>query len=210
MRLLKLTPLIAVAVVTAVTALTLTACGGALNARIGGNVSGLAGATSVGLLNNGSDAITVSANGSFTFDKTVSSKGAYLVTVNKQPTGETCTVVNGSGTVDSRGNDVTNVQVSCVAGSTTTSAVSVNISGLASGATVVLLDNGVDALSVTGNATTAAGGTITQLFPTPLASGSNYSVTVGTQPTGHTCLVTNGIGTIPTSGSAAAVIVTCN
>lgn len=203
MKFLKTTlPLVIVAVAIA-------ACGGSLNAKIGGNVTGLAGGTSVGLLNNGADAITVSANGNFTFSQTVSSNGAYLVTVNSQPTSETCTVQNGSGTVNSRGNDVTNVQVNCVTGSTTTSAVSASVSGLASGATVVLLDNGVDALSVTGTATTAAGGTITKLFSTPLTIGSNYSVTVGTQPTGHTCTVTNGTGRIPTTGSAASAIVTC-
>jgi len=203
MKFLKITTLLAIVAVGVV------ACGGSLNAKIGGNVSGLAGGTSVGLLNNGSDGITVSANGSFAFAQTVSSNGAYLVTVNKQPTGETCTVQNGSGSVNSRGNDVNNVQVNCVTGSTTTSAVSASVSGLAAGATVVLLDNGVDALNVTGTATTAAGGSITQLFPTPLTVGSNYSVTVGTQPSGHTCTVTNGVGQIPTTGSASPAIVTC-
>src|SRR5207253_6507664 len=66
--------------------------------------------------------------------------------------------------------------------------------------TVVLQDNGGDNLSV------AANGSFT--FATKLASGSAYSVTVLTQPSGQTCAVTAGTGTIA-SANVTSVTVTC-
>ncbi len=197
--------------VSALVVVLVSGCGGAVNAKIGGTVNGLAGGTSVVLQNNGTDTLTVTANGSFTFNKSVGSNDPYNVVVQTQPTGETCTVTGGTGTVASSGGDVTDITVNCVTGSSSTSAVSVSISGLASGATIVLLDNNTDALSITGNAATAAGGTIVQLFPTPLSVGANYNVTISTQPAGQSCTVASGTGTgqIPTSGSASAAIVTC-
>ena len=75
---------------------------------IGGNVTGLAAGESVVLQNNNGDDKTVSANGSFSFDTEV--PGAYDVSVLTDPTGQTCTVENESGTATE---DVTNVVVTC-------------------------------------------------------------------------------------------------
>jgi hypothetical protein len=61
--------------------------------------------------------------------------------------------------------------------------------------------SGTDSDSVTGN------GTFT--FPTALATGSNYNVTVMTQPAEQTCSVTNGSGTVGTS-NIANITVTCS
>jgi hypothetical protein len=96
-------------------ALILSACGGGADADVGGNVVGLSGGTNVVLLNNGSDPITVSANGSFTFDQQIASGSAYSVSVQTQPIGETCLVTNGSGTIDGEGDAVTTVTVTCYA-----------------------------------------------------------------------------------------------
>jgi uncharacterized repeat protein (TIGR03803 family) len=63
-----------------------------------------------------------------------------------------------------------------------------SVTGLAPGQSVVLLDDGGDTLTVSTN------GPFT--FATALASGSSYAVTVGTQPTGHTCSVSQSSGTI--------------
>ena len=94
----------------------LSACGGTeTDASVGGTVAGLSGGTSVVLLDNGSDPITVGANGSFTFDQQVQSGNTYSVTVETQPIGETCLVTGGSGTIDGEGDDVTNVTVVCYA-----------------------------------------------------------------------------------------------
>lgn len=92
----------------------LAGCGGTtVNATVGGTVNGLSGGTTVILVNNGSDPITVGSNGSFTFDVQIASNSAYNVTVQTQPIGETCAVVNGTGTVDGNGDEVTSVVVNC-------------------------------------------------------------------------------------------------
>ena len=82
---------------------------------VGGTVSGLSG--TVVLQDNGGDNLTLSASGSFTFATTVASGAAYSVTVKTNPSGQTCTVANGSGTMGSA--NVTNVAVTCTANSAT-------------------------------------------------------------------------------------------
>lgn len=99
---------------------------------IGGMVSGLSG--SVVLQNNGADNETISSDGTFAFSTAISEGSPYAVTVLTQPTGQTCTVTNGSGTVGSA--NATNVSVSCVSNDTTlvasvsTLGLSVNNTGL--------------------------------------------------------------------------------
>ena len=78
---------------------------------VGGTVSGLTGGQSVTLLNNGGNAVTVSANGAFAFSSTLPANGSYTVTVGTQPNNETCAVTNGTGTITS--NSVSNVSVVC-------------------------------------------------------------------------------------------------
>ena len=65
-----------------------------------------------------------------------------------------------------------------------------NVSGLSSGAFVVLSNNGGTGGNVV---TVTANGTFT--FATPVASGSSYAVTVATQPVGQICTVGSGSGT---------------
>jgi hypothetical protein len=190
----------AISAALAVTAMV-AGCGGAISATIGGTVSGLSGGTTVHLLDNGTDALTVSANGSFTFATEVTAGDAYSVTVATQPVGETCTVSNGSGTVSQNSGDVTSVSIACVANTTSSNYVLASVSGLASGKTVVLSDG-------TDTSYTASSNT-TFLFPTALSAGTTYSVTVVTQPSGQTCTVTNGSGTIPSSGTVTTALVTC-
>jgi 6-phosphogluconolactonase (cycloisomerase 2 family) len=161
---------------------------------IGGTISGLT-ASGLTLLDNGGDTLTVAANATtFTFATPVASGANYAVTVGTQPTGETCTVSGGSGTVAS--SNVTTVAVTCTAGKFT---IGGTISGL-TGTGLVLQDNGGDNLTVPANATTFT-------FATPLATGATYAVTVLTQPTGPalTCTATNGSGTV---GSANVTNVT--
>jgi len=49
------------------------------------------------LQNNGGNNTTVSANGSFSFATSIASGSTYAVTVLTQPTGQTCSITNGSG-----------------------------------------------------------------------------------------------------------------
>ena len=80
---------------------------------IGGSISGLSG--TVTLQDNGGDNFSTSTNGSFTFATLLSSSAPYSVTVLTQPSGQTCNVTNGSGTMGSA--NVTNVSVSCTTNS---------------------------------------------------------------------------------------------
>ena len=121
---------------------------------MGGTVSGLSG--TVVLQDNGGDDLSVTANGPFTFATALASGAAYSVTVKTNPSGQTCAVSGGSGTVASA--NVTSVAVSCANVATFT--VGGTVSGLSG--TVVLQDNGGDNLSVTAN------GSFT--FATPLAT----------------------------------------
>jgi hypothetical protein len=162
---------------------------------IGGTVTGLITGRTGTLLDNGGNALKISKNGAFTFTKALASKAAYDVTVSVQPAGETCTVTGGSGTVATA--NVTTVAVSCKANTYT---IGGTLSGLTSGASVTLLDNGSDALKLTAN------GAFT--FVTPVASASTYKVTVSVQPTGGTCTVTKGSGTVVAS-NVTTVVVTC-
>src|SRR5207248_1356151 len=163
---------------------------------IGGSVVGLTG-TGLVLQDNGGDDVTVTGTGTvtFTFKTAIASGGAYAVTIKTQPSGQVCSVANGSGTATV---NVTNVQVSCAA----TYSVGGTVSGLL-GTGLVLQDNGADDLTVTGT------GTVSFTFATPLLGGASYAVTVKTQPSNpvQTCTVSNGTGTIV--GSVATVQVSC-
>lgn len=154
------------------------ATGGSATYAIGGTVTGLTG--SVVLQDNGGDNLTVSGNTAFTFPTKVATGSPYSVSVFTQPTGQTCTVSTGGGTVS--GSNVGNVAVTCASGSYT---VGGSVSGLSG--SLVLQDNLGD------NLTVAASGTFT--FATKVANGSPYSVTVLTHPTSQSCSVTNGSGT---------------
>ena len=166
--------------------------GNAVSYSVGGAVSGLSG--TVVLQDNGGDNLSVTANGSFTFATALASGAAYSVTVKTNPSGQSCTVSNGSGTVAAA--NVTNVAVSCA------TAASYSVGGTVSGlsGTVVLQDNGGDNLSVTAN------GSFT--FATALAGGAAYSVTVKTNPSGQSCTVSNGSGTVA-AANVTNVAVSC-
>ena len=73
------------------------------------------------------------------------------------------------------------------------------LSGLESGATVTLQNNGGDDLTLTAN------GNFT--FSTAIANGAAYHVTVLTSPAEHGCTVTNGEGTIHAADVADVAIV---
>jgi hypothetical protein len=166
---------------------------------IGGTVSGLAG-TGLVLQDNGGDNLPISANGSFTFATLLPMNSQYKVTVYAQPTAQTCTVTNGSGTATA---NVTNVQVNCSGGT-------VSIAGTVTdllGTGLVLQD------VINGNAANPdklpilASGNFT--FSTAVPVGGTYNVTVLTQPATptQTCVVANGQGTA--SANVTNISVSC-
>lgn len=148
---------------------------------INGTLFGMKAGTSLTLANtvNG-DTLNVSSNGSFQLGVTVFDNDAYNVTVATHPFNQTCTVSNGSGTVDE--DNVTGINVHCVAAQ-------FNIGGTVSGLTGTLLlqNNNGDDLTLTAN------GTFT--FSAPVTAGSAYLVGVQSQPANQTCTVSNGNGT---------------
>ncbi len=158
---------------------------------IGGTVSGLSGP--MVLQDNNSNNLIVSANGNFVFATPVASGSNYSVTVLTQPAGQTCSVSAGAGMVS--GHNVTNVAVVC-------SNQSFSVGGVVSGLTgiVTLQNNGGD------NVTLSANSAFT--FPTPVANGSPYTVTVAAPPVGQSCSVANGTGTIA-AANVTNVAVTC-
>jgi large repetitive protein len=167
---------------------------------VGGTLTGLAAGATVVLQNNAGNNLTVAANGAFTFATPIASGGTYSVTVLTQPstTTQLCTVTNGSGTVASA--NVTSVSVNCVAAFT----VGGTVTGLSPSGTVVLQNNGGDALSV------SSAGAFT--FSTPLVTGAPYLVTILTQPTtgNQTCSIAPGTGTgTIVATDVASVVVTC-
>ena len=82
---------------------------GTTSYTVGGTVSGLVGSVVLRENNSGNN-LTVTKNGTYTFTVQVVSGSAYNITVLTQPTGQTCTVSGGSGTISG---NVTNVAVSC-------------------------------------------------------------------------------------------------
>ncbi|MGI5860463.1 MAG: DUF4215 domain-containing protein [Myxococcales bacterium] len=165
---------------------------------IGVTVTGLAGLGLV-LQNNGGDDLPIASDGDYTFATKVADQASYAVSVSADPSNpnQTCTVNDGSGTVD--GADVTGITVTCV---TNTYPVSVTVTGLA-GSGLVLQNNDGDDLPV------AADGNFT--FATEIIDGGAYKVTVLTQPSipDQTCEVTGGEGTVdgaPVTGVAVACV----
>lgn len=164
---------------------------------IGGEVSGLLGSGLV-LQLNGSNDTRVVRNGSFIFPTGLASGAAYAVAIATQPSNpaQTCTVSSGTGAVAAE--NVTNVAVVC---STESFGVGGSVSGL-EGRGLVLQLNGAEDLPI------ASDGSFT--FPSALASGSEYEITVRTQPEtpSQTCTVANASGTVG-SGTANSATVTC-
>jgi len=175
-------------------AVALAGCGGGYNS-IGGTISGLSAGNSVTLEDNGSDPLTLSANGSFTFATTVLAGNSYDVTVSAQPAGQTCSVAGGAGTVSATSIDVTSVAVTCVYSASLIG----TVTGLHPG-TSVTFQNGSTLAVATGNGGFA--------FPGVLAGGTAYDVTITVQPSGQTCTIANPTGTIATSVTSI-VTVTC-
>ena len=161
---------------------------------IGGSVTGLASGASIVLLDNNGDALTVSANGTFVFATALSSGSTYVITVRTQPTGQTCSVSAGSGTVGSA--NVSNVVVSCT---TNTYTIGGTIQGLSSSGLV--LANGSDTLKVSANATGFT-------MPTAVTDSTAYDVTVESNPPALSCTVTNGTGTVA-SADVTNISVSC-
>src|SRR5712675_8951 len=139
------------------------------------------------------DNLTFTTNNTQAFATSYASGSSYTVSVKTQPSGQTCTLSsNATGTITSN----TTVTATCT---TNTFTISVAVTGLTG--TLVMQDDKADNLTFTTNNT--------QAFATSYASGSSYTVSVKTQPSGQTCtLSSNATGTITSHTTVTATCTT--
>ncbi|MCC1496662.1 carboxypeptidase-like regulatory domain-containing protein [Alcanivorax sp. 1008] len=142
-------------------------------------------------------------NGAVTFTplEEMDSGSNWSVVVTGAPSGQTCEVTNGSGTLSA---DVDNVSIVCsdiVLGTT------YSIAGTISGASgSVLWETRVDGAFYHDGGDGNGAVTFTPLEE--MDSGSNWSVVVTGAPSGQTCEVTNGSGTL--SADVGNVSIVCS
>jgi hypothetical protein len=179
-------------------ALGLAACGGGDgDLLLQGTI--YSGVTKDGLVltNNGGDDLAIPAGAtSFQFSRAVSTDDEFNIEVKSYPSNvKTCTINNGKA----RANYYTIAQVtmSC---EIKTHPFKIQIQGLTTNGLVVV--NGTDRRDVLPNTPT--------LDMTPVYEDGPYGVTILTQPTGQTCSVANGTGTMgSTDTDNNKVVVTC-
>lgn len=161
--------------------------------QLSGTVSGLAGDGLVLAVNGASVAVSTGTS-SLRLASGLLYGTPFTVTVATQPSGQTCSVAGGKGSIGNT--NVSNVVVTC-------SAQAFAVGGTLSGLNVsgLTLANGTDTLSVATGATTFT-------MPANVAVGSSYDVTVSVQPSGAVCAVTNGTGTMP-AHALTDISVTC-
>jgi hypothetical protein len=157
--------------------------------HISGTLTGLAAGDQITLLDNGTDALTLSAaDSTFTFNIALPSDHLYSITVQSSPTApiaQQCTVTNASGPVGPH--DITNVAVSC---STDSFSLGGTITGLTGIGGLVLQLNGATQLPLNTDGTFSLAS---------LPSGTGYTVTIANQPLRTNCTLANPTGTIGAS-----------
>jgi hypothetical protein len=170
---------------------------------VGGTISGLTG-SGLQLRNNGGNLLNVAAGSTnFTFATPLVSGAPYNITVVGPTTNpvQNCIVAPATAAGIVGANNVTSVVINCATNSFT---VGGSINGL-TGTGLQLSNNGASPINV-------AAGSTTFTFPTPLASGAAYSVTVGgtiATPT-QTCAVTPSTAAGTVSGSDVTdIVVNC-
>ena len=157
---------------------------------VSGTVTGLNG--TLVLEDNNGDQVTMTDDGEFTFPSEVSITDHYYVSVAQQPASQTCAVQHASGSVAM--SEVHEIAVVC---SNELYFVGVTVTGLSG--TLQILNNGTDVTTIN------ADGAYT--FPTLLVKGTAYNVTVVSQPSGQTCVVTNGTGTL--ADDVTDIVISC-
>ena len=141
---------------------------------LSGAVTGLSG-TGLVLQNNLGSTIAVSGNNPFTFTTSYFTGDPYAVTVLSQPSGQSCTITNGSGTITNA--SVTNVLVTCT--NLVNYPLIVTEAGTGTGTTADNLGQISCSETVGGATTTCSGSYASGTSVTLTASASGSSVFVG-------------------------------
>jgi len=162
--------------------------------HIGGSTSGLASGNSVTLDAGSGNALVISANGTFVFSAALAEGTTYSIAITQQAQGQQCTLNNGSGVVGT--GDVTDIGLAC---SDLSGTLGGRLSGLNAGAKL-FLSNGTEILPLTADGSFR--------FAQSLPPGTAYQVTVNLNPSGQSCTVGNGSGTMP-AANVTNVTVAC-
>ena len=169
---------------------------------IGATVTGLPTGGSVVLV-DGDQQMTVNANAVLSkFSQTVPAGGSYAVLVASAPAGYVCTATNNTGSGIT--SDVSSVSVNCSIDYYT---IGGTITGLDSGQTMVLLNNGTGSTFITGGGS----GTDRFTFNNEMAYMSGYNVTVAQQPANQTCSIASNSGSgSGVNADVASVTIACS
>ena len=187
-------------------ALGLAACGGGNdNLQLGGSVTGLLKSGLV-IQNKGGPDLAIPAGAtSFVFPELISSDDDFDVTIKTLPASTKCDVVNGKG--KSGAYSVYSVEIRCT---TTSYDLGGTITGL--DAPGLVLINGSQRQAIPAGATSFTMTTFKEDKVTydsgRVPDGQPYGITILQQPTGRTCSVANGTGTMGSS-AVTNVVVTC-
>jgi hypothetical protein len=162
---------------------------------VSGNVAGMTGTVVLQL--NGTQNLSLTANGTFLFATQLPYGTPYSVTVLAQPTGQLCSVSAGTGTIVAA---VSNVQVDCTTLPVSTKTVGGSASGIVgTGLTISLNGSSTLPLDADGNFTFLAG----------VPQGTSYLVTIIQQPSNpaQACLISGGSGIA--TADVTSVRITC-
>jgi 6-phosphogluconolactonase (cycloisomerase 2 family) len=145
---------------------------------VGGSVSGLTGSGLV--VTNGSDSVTVNANGTFTFPTVVASGAAYAAGISTQPTStpqQNCLFVGASESGFVGGGPVTSISIRCI-----------NVGSF------LYVTNSANN-TIAGYAIDPLSGSLTPVAGSPFATGSD-PISLSLSPFGQFAYVLDGDGTI--------------
>lgn len=167
--------------------LAVAGCGGKASFTVGGSITGL---TNPGLVltNNGGDRITVPSGAtSYSFPNSIEYGNEYTIVIEKHPAHQTCGAANGTSTLKGAAGytETISVPLVCLVNKYKLSG---TVSGLTAAGLVIANGNGTE-LPIAKDATAFA-------YPDEIASQTTYGLAVITQPTGLTCTITNGTGTM--------------
>jgi len=150
------------------------------------------------LQNNGGDDLSFNSNSSQSFSALLTNTQSYSVTILSQPSSpnQNCVISNGSGVINNANAEVT---VLCT---TLQYNVGVDVSGLANGVTLNLLNN-AETLDITSNGLSN--------FATALDDLSAYAVSITTQPSSpnQQCLIASNNASGNLNGANEVISIQC-
>jgi len=153
-----------------------------LSYALGGSITGLTG--TVTLDYNQGNELTLDTDGFFTFTESIDENETYQVSIVAQPDRQTCAIESASGVIGTE--NISNINITCSDNPIVNYSVGGTATGLIDSVILQINDEELLTVSIDGDFS----------FDTPIADGETFDVTIQTNPTGKTCEVSNGKGTI--------------